>query len=50
LGGDTNGPVRVWNNLCNDMKTNVEYHYNMHLDRWNSVLKTIYDTISSIED
>ena len=50
LGGDTNGPVRIWNNLGRDGQSNVESKYNQHIDRWNNVLKTIYDTISSIED
>ena len=50
LGGDTNGPVRIWNNLGRDGQSNVEFKYNQHSERWNSVLKTIYDTISNIED
>jgi len=50
LGGDTNGPVRLWRNLVVNQSTKIQGHVNTNGTRWNSVLKNIYDTISTIEN
>jgi len=47
LGGDTNGPVRLWRNLVVSGSTKIQGHVNQNLTRWNKILKEdIYAALS----